>query len=354
MKKQITSRKTVKKSSEENKKNDETSINNNSNRIMGIGIVFLVLIFLFLLFRTFGQGKTSKFTKEIIPNAVKKIMNNQETVVTVDKLKDVSGVYEFELGIGSGANARKYTSYITKDGNILFSSGIKLKTIDAQPTSVPVKKLTCSDLNKAETPNLSAYVVSNCPHGLTMQRTFKIAINELGDLNNLLKIRYIGSIENGKITSMHGDEEAQENLRQICIREEQNTNYWPYVSCYMQEQGKSADCLAQSGVNIDEVNNCMIDAGRGLKFAQADFDLVNKYNIGSSPTLLLNDKQIVSENDFGGRIPNAIKEIVCCGYKNKPEFCKNELSKSAVAMSFSKTDEASATSDNTSAAGCGQ
>jgi len=352
MKKQMTSRKTVRKSSEENKKNNETSINNNSNRIMGIGIVFLVLIFLFLLFRTFGQGKKSKFTKEIIPNAVKKIMNNQETAVTVDKLKDVSGVYEFELGIGSGSNARKYTSYITKDGNILFSSGIILKTVAAQTNQSSPKKKSCSDLNKVDKANLTAYVVANCPFGLQMQRVFKKAIGELTDLSTFLKVRYIGSIENGKITSMHGDEEAQENLRQICIREEQSAYYWPYVSCYMQEQGKSADCLAQSGVNIDEVNNCMSDAGRGLKFAQADFDLANKYNIGSSPTLLLNDTQTVSEFDFGGRTANTIKDVLCCGEKSKSEFCSKELSKTEVASSFSKTDEAA--TSGSSAANCGQ
>jgi hypothetical protein len=33
-------------------------------------------------------------------------------------------------------------------------------------------------------------------------------------------------VKNGKIASMHGDEEAKENLRQICIREEQKDKYW--------------------------------------------------------------------------------------------------------------------------------
>ena len=54
---------------------------------------------------------------------------------------------------------------------------------------------------------------------------------------------------------MHGDEEAQENLRQICIREEQSDKYWEYVSCFMKE-GKSADCLNSSTVDEVEINAC--------------------------------------------------------------------------------------------------
>jgi len=39
---------------------------------------------------------------------------------------------------------------------------------------------------------------------------------------------------NNTIKSMHGAAEAQENLRQICIREEQSGKYWDYVRCYIE------------------------------------------------------------------------------------------------------------------------
>ncbi len=347
MKKAI-SRKPIKKSSE----NKNTFEIIKQNKIMGIGITLLVIVFLFLLLRTLGENRKNKLTKEIIPNAVKKIMNNPQTTVAVDKLKEISGVYEFQLTIGSGTNAPKYTSYISKDGNIIFTSGIKLNTLTAAANPSPQAKKTCSDLTKADKSDLTAFVVANCPFGLQMQRLFKKTENELPDLASFLKIRYIGSIDNGKITSMHGDEEAQENLRQICIREEMPDYYWNYVSCYMQEQGKSADCLAQNGINTDEVNNCMTDAGRGLTYAKADFDMANKFKVSSSPTLLLNDKETVSEFDFGGRVANAIKDIVCCGQKDKPGFCGQELSKTEVATSFSKSDEPAVAGSSTS--NCGQ
>jgi hypothetical protein len=40
-----------------------------------------------------------------------------------------------------------------------------------------------------------------------------------------MKARYIGTVSGTTITAMHGEAEAKENLRQICIREEQSTKY---------------------------------------------------------------------------------------------------------------------------------
>lgn len=327
-------------------------------------ILLLVLLIIFLAAIFFlknnlnlgGKGDLAKFQNQIIPEAVKKVVNNPSTKFSIGNVKDSNGVYEFELSLGIGAQAQKYTSYITKDGKILFSSGIKLdvlgeKTQKTEPSQTEEKKLTCNDLTKTETPILTAFVVAKCPYGLQMQRLFKKTIDELPQIANNLIVKYIGSIENGKITAMHGEEEAQENLKQICIREEQKDKYWNYVSCYMQE-GKSDECLKTAVIDADLLSSCLSDQNKGLKYAKADFDLANKFNVSSSPTLLLNENQKVSEFDFGGRIPNAIKEIVGCSYKNRPEVFKKDLSKDEVAASFSK--EVSGTNTTNSSANCGQ
>jgi hypothetical protein len=246
-----------------------------------------------------------------------------------------------------------YTSYITKDGKILFTSGVKLdetpKTAAAAPEQ---KKLTLKDLKKSDKPSLTAFVVANCPYGLQTQRVFKKVLEEAPALAPNLKIKYIGAIENGKITSMHGDEEAKENLRQICIRDEQPDLYWPYVNCYMQE-GKTDACMLTAGVDTAKMTACTEDPKRGLAFAQKDFDAGNKLNVSGSPTLVLNDTQVVSEFDFGGRVPNSMKTIVCGGSKTPGEVCANEISKNEVAVSLSVTDEPAAAGATTnSAAGC--
>ncbi len=322
------------------------------NKMMILSIAVLTLVALLLVKNIFFNG-TETLRKKTIPEAVKKILGNTTTEVNIGALKNSSGIYEFDLNIGKGTTARKYVSYITKDGKILFTSGIKLSELgkaSTQGAQTEQKKLTCNDLDKAETAKLTAYVVSQCPFGLQMQRVFKKAIAELPSLEAQLDIKYIGAVENGKITSMHGDAEAQENLKQICIREEQKEKYWPYVSCYM-EAGKSEECSATAGIDTTAVQTCMGESGQGLVYAQKDFDLANKFNIGSSPTLLLNDKQIVSEFDFGGRVANSLKEVVCCGSKTKGDYCTNKLTTDEVATAYSLTD-APAAGGSAAAANC--
>lgn len=310
--------------------------------------VVAALAGILLIVKTF-RGKTDEFKNKTIPAAIKKVLNSPDTKFEIASVKETSGVYEFQLKLQN----QSYTSYITKDGKILFTSGVVVDGSKKDTaTTQEQKKLTCNDLNKAEKPTLTAFVVANCPFGLQTQRVFKKVMEELPDLEQNLKIKYIGEIVNGKITAMHGDEEAQENLRQICIRDEQPTLYWPYVNCYMQE-GKTEQCLANTGVDTAMMNACMEDPKRGNAFAQKDFDLANKFKVSGSPTLLLNDKQVVSEFDFGGRVPNSMKTMLCCGSKTKGDYCSKDISTSEVAVSLSVTDEAASTGGTTSsAAGC--
>lgn len=292
-----------------------------------------------------------------IPQIVTKLVGDPSvTLKDVANLHTESGVYVFDLNLDYSGTAKTFPSYMTKDGQLFFTSAVKvsdiLKTGAASATNTAAaKKLTCSDINKSATPKLTAFLVSNCPYGLQMQRVMAKAIAEQPALQTLFDVKYIGSIDNGKITSMHGDKEAQENLRQICIREEQKNLYWPYVSCYM-KAGDTESCLAQTGVNAANVTACMNDTSRGNTYAAKDFAVMSKYNIGSSPTLLVNDSQVVSEFDFGGRVANALKDVVCCASSNKPEFCSTDLSKDEVATAFSVTDAAASGSGNT-AANCG-
>ena len=317
-------------------------------------IFFLVILVLLagLLFKKItGETGLNKFKTKTIPEAVKKVMGNAETKFKVESIKELSGIYEFVLSIESATTPQKYTSYITKDGKILFTSGIKLADLNkTTDTTTQTKKLTCNDLNKAEKAKLTAFVVADCPYGLQIQRVYKTALNELPQLQDYLEVKYIGSVADGKITSMHGDKEAEENLRQICIREEQKTKYWDYVTCYM-KKGESENCLSSTGINSADLTACTEDSSRGLKYAKGDFDLANKFKVGGSPTLLLNNSQIVSEFDFGGRVANAIKEVVCCGSKTKADFCSKEISKDNLASSYSEDDVAGAATSNT-AAGC--
>jgi thioredoxin 1 len=216
-------------------------------------------------------------------------------------------------------------------------------TVEKTQPAAPAKpKLTpeqaCVNVTKSDQPLLEAFVVSRCPFGLQMLRILAEMVGKAPQAEKYVKIRYIGSVTNGTITSMHGNEEASENLRQICIREEQSDKYWDYVGCYMNE-GKSAECLKSSAIDQSKLGACMNDSTRGLAYSQKDFDLANKYSITGSPTLMIGGK-VVSEFDFAtnnvsGRSPEALKELLCCGFNTKPSFCSQQLNTTQAITMFS-------------------
>jgi len=341
--------------------------NMNKNTILiAIAIIAIVitggLIFAnsnksFSLPTLFGMSD-SQIAKKVIDY----INNNQlsSTPASLVSVSDASGVVKVKIKIGTN----EFDSYATKDGSLLFPqsfdmSAKKAAAPAAQAASNTAPK-TAAAVQKTDKPLLEAYVVSSCPFGLQMQRAFADAVKSVPALAADVKIRYIGSVSNGTISSMHGPEEAKENLRQICIRDEQPANYWNYISCYMKKTtataasgmplGDSTGCQASTGVDTAKLSACVSDPTRGLADAQKDFALDAKYSVQGSPTLILNGAQ-ASESDFGGRSSDAVKAMVCAGSKTQPSFCSTKLNTTAAATSFSATyASAGAAASNTKCA----
>lgn len=274
----------------------------------------------------------------------------QGQTASLEGVNTVSGVYEFKLKIGE----QEYTSYVTKDGKILFTSGVEISPATSTPTTTEVAaaKQTCEDLTKAEAPVLEAFVVSQCPYGIQMQRILGEIVKNIPEASKYIKVEYMGSVVNGKVQSMHdsapGGEEATENMRQVCLREEQSNTYWTYVNCHIQK-GEVDSCLTTAKVNTTQLQTCLTDANKGLAYIKKDFANQDKYNdtpeckqdsskcaVAGSPALILNGK-VVSEFDFGGRTAEAVKTLICCGFKNQLAFCSQKLTTEQAATSFSET-----------------
>jgi len=290
----------------------------------------------FYLTRTKTPQANLLSPQEVAQGALNYINENLVAKGVVASLVDVveeNGLYKFRLKI----NEQEFISYVTKDGKILFpEEGINLeeKPATTTPTEEP-KKLTCEDLQKTDKPLLEAFVVSQCPYGLQMQRILSEIVKNIPSLAENMKVKYIGAVVGDKITSMHGDEEAQENLRQICIREEQGDKYWSYIDCHI-KKGEVDGCLTAAGIDEAKLSNCMTDSSKGLKYAKEDFDAQEKYNVTGSPTLILDEEQ-VSEFDFGGRTAQAVKTLLCCGFKTEPGTCSQKLTEDSAATGFSET-----------------
>lgn len=260
---------------------------------------------------------------------------NGQTATLIDYSQE-SGLVKINIKIGEAT----YESYATRDGKLLFPEALKIGSgapvqANANQTAEPTN-VKPADVKKVANSSLDVFVVSRCPFGLQIQRAVAEAVKTIPSLADAIKIKYIGGVSGNTITAMHGDAEAQENLRQICIRDEQKDKYWPYVACQMKSSGAADGCLASTGVNMSQLNSCISDTARGVAYAKADFAVSDKFNVQGSPTLILNEQQI-SEFDFGGRSAEVMKKIICDSSETAPAYCGTQLNTADAATSFSAT-----------------
>lgn len=312
-------------------------------------------------FLNIGKSKDA-IAKDAVDYINKNLLQGGQSA-TLKGVSDDAGLVKIQINIAG----KDYNTFVSKDGKYLFpydpiqidqkaaagadNSNQQNQTADQGPT-----KQTCDSLAKTDKPLIQTFVVSRCPFGLQMQRAMAQAISASPDFAKDVNVRYIGSVSSdGKtIISMHGDAEAQENLRQICIRNEQGGKYWNYVSCQM-KNGDTAGCEKTAGIDSSKLSACISDPKRGVAFAKEDFDLANKFGVQGSPTLIMGDKK-VSEFDFGGRSAEALKTMICCSSKTQPGFCSSKFDTNEAATSFSltyaNTNSGSSGNSGTTGANC--
>ncbi len=274
--------------------------------------------------------------QQIGNNVIKYINDNQlaQTPASLVKVSEASGLVKVTIKIGTN----QFDSYATKDGKLLFPTAFDMSPKNSASTNQNASansNNTQTSVTKSDSPMLDAFVVARCPYGLQMQRAMADAVKNIPSLSQYIKVRYIGSISGNTIISMHGDEEAKENLRQICIREEQPAKYWTYVACQM-KSGDTVGCETSTGVDSAKLSACISDSSKGVAYAKKDFDLSTKYNVSGSPTLILNGT-LINESSYGGRSSDGVKSMACAGFNSKPSFCSTKLNTAEAASSFSAT-----------------
>ncbi len=314
----------------------------NKNNILIVVAVIIVIAVVLLTYRNLSGSKTislKEASDKTIDYINKNFLANSADKATYKDIVEISGMYKITFDFQGQENG----VYVTRDGNLLFpvipAYGVPtdMSAATPAPTDTQTTK-SCDQLGKTDRAELDAFVVSKCPYGLQIQRVLAEIVKNAPAIEENIKVRYIGEIYDGEVVSMHdespGGAEAQENLRQICLREE-TSKYWDYVSCFI-KKGDTNGCLASVGVDTGSLNACMVDANRGLKYAQEDFTITEQYQIGSSPTLIMNNEG-VSESWFGGRTAEAVKSLLCCGFNSEPGVCSQKLSEDSAAVGFSET-----------------
>ncbi|MBM4375438.1 MAG: DsbA family protein [Deltaproteobacteria bacterium] len=179
---------------------------------------------------------------------------------------------------------------------------------------------------KPEVPGqLEVFVMSECPFGVKGLNAMEevLANFEKSKAKIDFKIHFIGDGDAQKLTSMHGQSEVDEDIREICAIEHygKGAKYMNYILCRnknIRDKNWESCATKDTGVDAAVIKKCFEgDEGKGL--LATSFGYSKGLGIGASPTWLANGKY-----KFSGIDPETVKTEFC--KHNKLPGCENKLS----------------------------
>jgi len=189
---------------------------------------------------------------------------------------------------------------ITKDGKFLA----QVTPLEVASTEAP----SDPTVTKSDKPIVELFIMTHCPYGTQAEKGFLPAIAALGNsIDASIKFTHF---------FLH-DPEYIETPIQMCIREEQNAKFAPYLTCFL-EDGDSDRCLAKTGIDTTALKDC--EDNRYDDYYAADSALSEGYGVRGSPTLVINGAQVSA-----GRSEAAMLTAICSAFNEAPDACNSEL-----------------------------
>jgi glutaredoxin len=269
-------------------------------------------------------------------------------------------------------------SYLSKDGKYLLPAVYLTGNASALPQAPPQEEETPEetpeeppeepeeppvfDAPDMEVPNVRFFVMSFCPFGQQAERGLRPVHDLLGDkielepnyvvysgyctslaynleqseqgFGDMTKEEWIEDckpkycLDGENYCSMHGIAELNEDIRQLCIYNNYDSdtfwNYLEYVwtNCQL---GNIEECWKEAanstGVDAETVETCFIE--EGVDMIKAEKELGDEYAVRGSPTVFVNEGTYV-----GGRAPEDYKRGICSGFVEPPAECEETLTAS--------------------------
>ncbi len=207
----------------------------------------------------------------------------------------------------------------------------------SQPSQSPTAQNANQSVPKKDVPDVEVFVMSYCPYGLQMEKGILPVAELLGSKINF-QLKFVDY-------AMHGQKEVDENLRQYCIQKEGFVKLNNYLSCFVKQSDVNS-CLSTAKIDSAGLTSCIsqTDAQFKINDKVADksqwrttqfppFDIYQadntKYSVQGSPTLVINGTLVQSSRD-----PQSLLDLICSGFSNQPNECKQKLSSTTPSPGF--------------------
>jgi len=218
-------------------------------------------------------------------------------------------------------------------GATWFVDENKRKEYQQLMTTYPKRNLEALGYT-SDKPRLDYFVMSFCPYGNPADEAASQVYSLLGD-SVVIVPHYIMGVSNGQLNALHGVQEANQNVRELCVLKEfgmQKFFDFTLKSNQLCTSANADSCwesaATQSGVDAAKVKAC--ESSQKLAIAQQESDLINSlvslYNgqlvsPSASPTFLIN-----GETYSGGRDGESLKNALCAKFTGElPAECSQVI-----------------------------
>lgn len=325
-----------------------------------IGSAILLVVIAVALGLTF-YDKNKSLKPDQVKAKVENFVNNylidsntpDSEKATVSDIVETYGLYKMKINLGANQTV---DSYLSKDGKLFFPQALDVDKVVSEATGANTAgnnpdAATPVNVPKNDKPKVELFVMTHCPYGTQMEKGILPAISALGNKVDF-EIKF-------NDYAMHGEKELDESLKQYCIQKEQESKYNEYLTCFL-KSSDTASCLASTGIDTKKMDSCIAKTDKEYSVKEnfknkVDFkgtypsfnvnkDDNAKYNVGGSPTLVINETEVSASRDSA-----SLLKTICSAFNEAPEECNTVLSSASPSAGFGE-----GTTSGSAAADCGQ
>ena len=317
-------KKTEKKEKKQDKKNSSNFLSSIKKNPWIISTVLLAIIVLavILVGNTCSVDAVSK--QEAGENIVSYLNSQTGGGVTLDSVEEEGSFYKVSVSY----QGNSIPVYVTKDGENFVQQPIPITGEATQENSNTQQET--EELPKTDKPVVDLYVMSFCPYGNEAEDTMLPVYNVLKDKVDF-NVNYIVSVSGDSVQSLHGQPEVDQNIREICVREEYGEDkFWEFITYVNENCGSKGECWedAAQEINADTsvIQSCVDE--RGLDLMKEEAQKSQEAGASGSPTLIINEVKSKAVYNYGDS--NSYKEVICSAFTedSMPEECADSLESS--------------------------
>jgi len=297
--------------------------------IAGILLIAIIAVVALLGFKSniniagynLAWSKTKVLNAADAQTKVSDYINNEvlagKTKAEISSLTEQNGVYIFKVTV----QGQSFDSYVSKDGSILFPEGMAMTAATGETAAAT------TEIPKVEKATTYLFTMSYCPYGNEAETAMKPVVDLLKD-KAVVEPHYIVSKSDAGYASLHGEQELNEDVREICIYKYQPDKYWSFIeavndACTSKNVDTCWEAVAKTaGIDTAKIATCQTDEADTL--LAKELALSTKYNVTGSPSLVINDTVYT-----GGRSAQSYKTGICSGFTTAPTECSQDLASSS-------------------------